>query len=344
MITEKISKEATASKGRILITGATGAVGPRVVRSFLDAGYRVRTLSLDAPQPGIIADEVEVRIGDITDQQAVRAAMSEVEGVVHLAALLHIVNPPPELQKEYERINIGGTRAVVDTAMELGLKRVVLFSTIAVYGHSDGRVIAEGTPPHPDTFYARTKLAAEGIVLDAKHADDEPRGVVLRLAAVYGARIKGNYQRLLQALARYRFIPLGIGGNRRTLVHDRDVADAAVLALSHPSAAGRVYNVTDGCCHTVAEIIGAMCHALGRRPPRFSLPPPAARFTAGMIEDAAKLIGLRSPVVRSTVDKYLEDITVDGSLIQKELGFRPRFDLTAGWHDTVQEMRRTGSL
>ena len=57
-----------------------------------------------------------------------------MDAVVHMAALLHIVNPPPELREKYERVNIGGTVTVVETAIKAGVKRVVLFSTIAVYG------------------------------------------------------------------------------------------------------------------------------------------------------------------------------------------------------------------
>ena len=59
---------------------------------------------------------VETEIGDITDRVAVRTAMQGIDAVIHLAALLHIVNPPPSLQPEYERINVGGTAAVVDAA------------------------------------------------------------------------------------------------------------------------------------------------------------------------------------------------------------------------------------
>ena len=92
------------------------------------------------------------------------------------------------------------------------------------------------------------------------------------LGAVYGSRIKGNYERLTHALARHRFIPIGSGLNRRTLVYDKDVGRAAVLAVSHPAAAGRVFNVTDGTFHTLNEIIESICSALGRKPPRLSLP------------------------------------------------------------------------
>ena len=75
-------------------------------------------------------------IGDVADQVAVQSAMQGVDAVVHMAALLHIVNPPPELREKYERVNIGGTATVVEAAIKAGVKRVVLFSTIAVYGRA----------------------------------------------------------------------------------------------------------------------------------------------------------------------------------------------------------------
>jgi len=328
----------------ILVTGATGAVGPRVVHVLSAAGYWVRTLSLDQPSKGQWSDDVETRIGDVTDKSAVQSAVQGVNAVIHLAALLHIVNPPSEMRGKYERVNIGGTATVVDAAIKAGVKRVVLFSTIAVYGASDGCVLNEMSPTHPDTFYAQTKRAAEQIVLNTRDADGKPLGTVLRLGAVYGSRIKGNYERLTHALARHRFIPMGSGLNRRTLVYDKDVGRAAALAVSHPAAAGRVFNVTDGAFHTLNEIIESICSALGRKPPQLSLPMGPTRALVGLVEKGSHAIGLNPPVTKAIIDKYTEDIAVDGSLIQKELGFMPQYDLKAGWVETIREMRESGAL
>ena len=145
---------------------------------------------------------------------------------------------------------------------------------------------------------------------------------------------------------RFPFIPIGNGLNRRTLVYDKDVGRAAVLAVSHPAAAGRVFNVTDGGFHALNEIIESICAALDRKPPRFSLPVGSIRMVAGLIETGYRVMGIlgtRSrilansghvhripPVTRETVDKYTEDIAVDGSLIQRELGFVPQYDLKNG--------------
>lgn len=335
---------AFAEKPQVLVTGASGAVGPRVVEAFHKAGWSVRTLSLDLPDPKLFPSGVSTLVGDITDSEAVRNAVQGVNTVVHMAALLHVMNPEPALQKEYERINVGGTETVINACLAAGVRRVVLFSTIAVYGYATGQVLTEGTNPHPDTFYAQTKLAAERIVLDAQCADGQPLGGVLRLAAVYGARIKGNYQRLVHALARGRFIPIGDGRNRRTLIYDRDVAHAAVLAASHPAAAGGCFNVTDGQHHMLRDIIAAICAALGRTPPHLALPVRPTRFAAGLVENTMQRIGRQSPITRAAIDKYTEDVAVSGERIRSQLGFAPQYDLTAAWRETIQEMRQSGDL
>ncbi len=328
----------------VLVTGATGAIGPRVVRALDHARFRIRTFSSDTPVAGMFSPNVEVLTGDVKDEVDVASAMEGVDAVIHMAALLHIVNPQPEMYEKYERVNVGGTATVVEAARKEGVKHVVLFSTIAVYGSSNGYVLDEMSPTHPDTMYTKTKLAAERIVLNARGADGQPLGTVLRLGAVYGSRIKGNYYRLVQSLARSRFIPIGNGANRRTLVYDKDVAHAAVMALKHPAAAGKIFNVSDGEIHTLNNIIIAICAALDRKPPRFSLPISPVRFAVGIVEDTMQRVGINPPIMRATIDKYIEDVAVDSKLIQRELGFAPKYDLLRGWKDAVHEMRRLGDL
>jgi UDP-glucose 4-epimerase len=198
----------------------------------------------------------------------------------------------------------------------------------------------EQSPTNPVTFYAQTKLEAEKIVLNARDdINGKPLGTVLRLGAVYGSRIKGNYALLTHALARHRFIPVGQGLNRRMLVYDKDVGRAVVLAVSHPSAAGKVFNVTDGEFHTVKEIIACICAALGCKQPRLSLPAGISCMAANVIERIGHSMGFKLPALRAMIDHYTEDIAVDGNFIQKELGFIPQYALKTGWEETIREMR-----
>ena len=91
------------------------------------------------------------------------------------------------------------------------------------------------------------------------------------------------------------------------------------------------------------KIVSTICKALSRTPPRISLPVGPVRLAAGILEDAGCMIGFQSPIGRTTINKYTEDIAVDSQLIQRDLGFKPQFDLTTGWRETVQEMRFNGN-
>ncbi|MEZ5319812.1 MAG: NAD-dependent epimerase/dehydratase family protein [Vicinamibacterales bacterium] len=338
-----------------LVTGATGAIGPALVRALVEEGHPVRVLARRAPGPGLFPAGVEVVAGDVTDPASVDAAAAGTSRVFHLAAKLHLPNPSPDLHPDYERVNVEGTRHVMDAARRHGVARVVFFSTISVYGPSRGQVLTEDSPARPETIYAATKHRAEQIVLGAAADAPGTKGTtaaagtagttctILRLAAVYGPRVKGNYRRLLDAMARGRFVPIGRGRNRRTLVFEEDVARAAVLAAAHPAAAGRAFNVTDGTHPPLADIVAAIARALGQHPPRFAVPVAPVRLAAGAADRAARLLGRRL-TIGAAVDKYLEDVAVDGRRIQADLGFVPAFDLDAGWRRTVARLRQDGVL
>jgi len=335
---------ASANSTRVLVTGATGALGPRVVEALYGAGYPVRVFAQDPPQKGELPDNIDVRTGDINNFDDILQAFEGIQIIVHMAAILHIVNPSPYQILAYKTVNVEGTRNVVEAAIEAGARRLLFFSTIAVYGSSHGSLVTEETSPRPDNHYAESKLHAERIVLGARLPGERPFGTVLRLAAVYGSRVKGNYRRLVQALANKKFVPLGYGRNRRTLIYDKDVGNSLLSILKTPNSIGKLYNVTDGQTHTLSEIIRTICEALGRKPPRIHLPVGPLRVGAGIVDKVAKFLSFGTPGFINGLNKYLEDLAVDGKRIQEETGFTPKYDLISGWKETVAEMRAKGEL
>src|SRR5438132_2784178 len=308
---------------RCLITGATGAVGPQVVKAFQAAGYIVRILVRREPRPDQVNPGVETSIGDLVDSPLSQAT-HDVDVVVHLAALLHVTARGRTLA-DYRRVNVEGTRRLIDAAISSNVSRIVYFSTIAVYGSGDGRVLDESSPPDPKTPYAASKLESERLVLNSRI------GVVLRLASIYGAGIKGNYQSLVRAIKRGTYIPIGRGENRRTLIHEGDAARAAIVAAESNAVAGAVFNVTDGSFHSVREIVECIAAALGRKAPRFHLPVAPVRALASFVHASERL------------EKYLEDLAVAGTRFQRCTGFRPKVDLRSGWEATIRGMRDSGT-
>ena len=155
--------------------------------------------------------------------------------------------------------------------------------------------------------------------MKANDPNGRPLGTVLRFGAIYGARIKGNYRRLLISLKKGTFIPIGEGHNRRALIYGRDAAQAVLLSIQHPEA-------------------------LGRPLPRISLPLTPVKWVISILESAAYLFGVHLPVGRNAIDKYTEDMAVDSQLIRKQLGFKAKYDLKAALEETICEMKKNGSL
>jgi UDP-glucose 4-epimerase len=310
-----------------LVTGATGAIGPTLIRRLLEQGWSVRALARGAGDQ--VPAGAQLVKGDITHPGAAKAAMEGAGFVFHLAAKLHINNPSPELTAEYHKVNVTGTRNLIAAARDCGVRRFIFFSTINVYGSTRAGTFAdESSTPKLESIYTRTKYEAEQIVLKCGIPS-----VVLRLGAVYGRGMKGNYLRLMESLKRNRFVYVGGGANRRTLVYLNDVCSAAVLAALHPMAEGKIFNVTDGQVHPLREIVTAICGTLGKRPPRVSFPVWPVRITAAVMEKACQLCGKSAFVTPAMIDKVTEDVAVRGEKIQIELGYRPQFDLSSGWSD-----------
>jgi nucleoside-diphosphate-sugar epimerase len=312
------------------VTGATGCVARALIPLLLAEGFSVRGLTL-TPAPAEADPAVEYTVGEINDTQLVRRFVAGADYVFHLAALLHIPNPSPALYCEYQRVNVTGTQTVVAASRSVEVRRLVYISTISVYGSSyPGQLLTESSPLCPDSVYANTKLTAEGAVLAEK------KGVVLRMAAVYGPHMRGNYRRMLNALRRGFFATVGPGDNRRTLIHEMDAARALLYAATRESGAQRVFNVTDGSVHTLDEIVAAASHAIGRSLPVPHLPAGALRAIALRSERLCCRLGVTSPVTTSTIAKLTEDVAVSGDAFIRQYDFVPQFDLAAGWCDAVK--------
>lgn len=312
------------------VTGATGVVGVPLVQALVEQNYKVRVLVRDEKSKSLFPAGVEILKGDLSDENALNVGTAGANYVFHLAAKLHINNPGSDIGYEYTKTNVDGTKRVIEVSRKNGIEKFIFFSTINVYGSSvDKQVFDENSVVNPNGFYAESKAEAENLVLN------ESFGVVLRLAAVYGSRMKGNYVKLLQLLRKGRFVFIGDGENRRTLIHQNDAAKAALLAAQNSDSCGQIFNVTNGKIHSLQEIIGAMSFNLNRPVPKLKLPLAPIRFGIGVAENIAGILKINLPINRALLEKFVEDVAVSGLKIQQKLNFQPSFDLVEGWRETI---------
>ena len=175
-----------------LITGATGFIGGHLAERLVRDGHQVRCLVRTGSDTSLLDGlGVELAVGDLTNRRSVAGAIEGCHSVLHCGALVSDWATTDEIQ----RINVTGTRNVLEAAVEASVDRVVHFSTTDVYGHPGGGIVEESyVPTRFSNWYSQTKLAAESEVrrIAQAHALD---AVILRPATVFGPRLEGCRRR-----------------------------------------------------------------------------------------------------------------------------------------------------
>jgi len=320
------------SPGCLLVTGASGFLGRAVVSQAKARGWNVRATSR---RRGELPADVDFHSASIIDPKALERTVRGADAVIHCAGLAHVTDRGSTAEALFYRVNRTGTENVVRAAVEAGVRRIVIVSSVAVYGHS-ATVCDEDSPCRPNSAYGQSKFEGERRAAEIAHRS----GVlltILRPATLYGEGAPGNVARLIRAIDRRRFIWLGRGENRKTLVHVEDAARACLLAIAKMPAGLNVYNVSSPSV-TMRHIVEALAHALGKQPPRWHIPAWLARRGAWMAGRLLSGAGLfRS--LENTIDKWLCDDVFSGTKIERELGFVPQVDLADGLRRQVQAYR-----
>src|SRR3990170_4049628 len=144
-----------------LITGAAGFLGSSLANQLSREGHLIRGLDdLSAGDPKALGPDVHFTRGDMSDRPKLWTLLQEVDVVYHLAARVSV----PEsilYPRDYNTVNVGGTVALMEAMRDVGVRRVVLASSGAVYGQQAAQPVREDMPPYPDSPYAVSKLAAE---------------------------------------------------------------------------------------------------------------------------------------------------------------------------------------
>jgi UDP-glucose 4-epimerase len=229
---------------RVLITGATGKVGSRLVKRLALRGYDVRAMARDPGRAAGLRDQrVEIVGGDLLDYNSLESAVRGVDAVVHCAAVFF----QGEGSEEADAVNELGTQRLAGLARDAGVRRFVFSSTGLVYGDNAGGLLREDEVCAPPPGFFASKLAVERVLLAVDGLDVR----VLRLPFVYGDG-DGHIEEVAPRMRGYR------PGRRVSIGHHADVAQAVGLVLDAASPSYRIYNVVDDEAPTLASLFASV--------------------------------------------------------------------------------------
>ncbi|MCL0061599.1 SDR family oxidoreductase [Thermodesulfovibrionales bacterium] len=309
----------------ILITGANGFIGMALCRKMLSEGYQVRGAVRGAAQMLVLPSGVEgVQVGNIGSETDWSEALAGIEGVVHLAAKVHVMRESAsDSLGAFREVNVEGSERLAREAAKARVKRLVYISSIKVNGEGRSDAYTEMDRPAPQDPYAVSKWEAEEILRKVA-ADVGLEVVILRLPLVYGAGVRANFLRLLRLVRLGIPLPLASIKNRRSMIYLGNLVDAIITSLVHPKAAGNIFLVSDGRDLSIPELIRLMAGAIGRK--ARLLP-----FSPSLLKIMGKLTG-RS----AEIDRLIGSLRLDSSKIRRVLGWEPRFTVEEGIRETVR--------
>jgi nucleoside-diphosphate-sugar epimerase len=265
---------------RVFVTGASGAIGTRLVPQLIDAGHDVIGTHNSPSSADVLrtmgAKPLKV---DLLDARAVRTAVleSEPEAIVHQATALADVKFGRNMDKvtaKTNKLRTQGTDALLAAARQAGVRRFVAQSVAAFgrYAREGGPVKTEDDPVDPTPpKYMRQGAAA---LAHLERAVSDFGGIALRYGTFYGAPNDGT----IEPVRKRQFPIVGDGGGIWSWVHLDDAASSVVLALEHGGPA--IYNIVDDEPAPVREWLPVLAESLGAKPPRH-LPIRLARLLAG---------------------------------------------------------------
>ncbi|MGA9193092.1 MAG: NAD-dependent epimerase/dehydratase family protein [Anaerolineales bacterium] len=299
-----------------LVTGAAGFLGSALANRLAREGHQVRGLDdLSAGDKDRLGPDVLFTRGDVTDRPKLWTLLQDVDCVYHLAAKVSV--PESVLYpREYNIINVGGTVSVMEAMRDVGVKRVVLTSSGAVYGDQATQPLTESTPPDPHSPYAVSKLAAEHYV----RTIGSLWGIETASLRVFNAF--GPHQPLpaahppviphflRQASQRGTLVIHGQGEQTRDFVFINDAVEALVAAATAPDIDRLVINIGSGKETSIKDLAQAVMETMNVKTdwmPKEDQDPGPSRMCA------------------------------DIHLAHQKLGYQPHFDLREGLKRMIAE-------
>ena len=287
----------------VLVTGAGGFIGRRLIPELSAAGWRVRTAGRDL-------------VGDLSASNDWRPFLEGAHAVVHLAARVHKINEQKSMPKAiaaYDRANREGTINLGEQSAAAGVNKFIFLSSVKVHGEQSDTPLAGPSLIAPGDPYAIAKADAEHALLSLP---GDMGVTILRPPLVYGPYVKGNFLKLIHAVEGGWPLPLGNLQNRRSLIFIGNLTNAIRASLTTPPG---IYLPSDGPPISTTQLIRYLCAAL-KRPTRLIPCPVSVLQLAGLVTGTS-----------SSIQRLVGSLVVDGKIPD----WTPPFNLEQGLQEVA---------
>lgn len=330
----------------VFVTGGAGFTGVHLVRALASRGDQVTVLDITKGDPldtePLERQGVRFVLGSVDDQQVLDAIVPGQDVVFHLASAFRDIHQGAPL---FQRVDVEGTRMLLETARKFGVRRVVHCSTQGVHGSLPPASVPgnEDSPLEPIDYYCEAKVEAEKIC--DQFAAEGMDIVNVRPTSIYGPGDTHGWLKLFRACKKGRFLMLGSGKTCNHPVYVENLVQGFLLAGEVPKARGRTYLVGDDSYVTLNELVARIGAAQGRqvRMVRFPWYAPVHAL-AWLMEMVSRPFNFEPPLFRRRLTWFTTNRGWDITRAREELGYRPLVGLDEGLRRTREWYESRGLL
>ena len=328
---------------KVLVTGATGFIGSRLVERAVEAGHDVVAFGaqgtpIEALRRRRLEDSgIEVTCGLLADKALLERLVEGREIVFHLAAAQHETHCRPS---HFYAVNVEGTRNLLEACAAAGTPRFIHGSTIGVYGSARNAPLDEGSATRPDNIYGVTKLAAEEVV--QSFAARLPV-TIIRISETYGPGDQ-RLLKLFRRVAKGTFPMIGGGRNEHQPIFIDDLIDGLWLAATRPAAEDQTFVLAGDEVLATRRYVELVAAALGGELRSVDLPLAPFWLAAVSLEKTLAPLGVPPPWHRRRLDFFVKRFYFSLEKARQVLGFEPGMRFSRGAHETAGWYRANGFL
>ena len=329
---------------RILITGATGMIGTRLVPELLKRKHKLSciTRSLATARKTTFFDQVKWYEADITESDDLTGFLKNQDTVIHLAVLGHL-KEGTHTEQDYKKVNVTGLENILTACRNSPVKRIIITTSTAALGFVSGDMAGDLSAANPLTPYGQSKLAADFLVQEFVKKYSLPI-ISLRFTHVYGPGDTRDFLKIVRWIQKGVFPQVGLAPNYYPAVYIDDAIDAIILSLTNGKN-GETYMIADSDPHDTKEIRRLVRKKLFLpRIPYPVIPGTLSIKVLKMVEKAAAVSGKSLPVWSKSLLNLTASRTFSINKAEQDLGFKPRMSLNDGISNTVDWYFKEGLL
>lgn len=314
----------------VFVTGGTGFIGSHLVDYLIEDDQTDKIKCLVRNKEKWLEGKNYHRVsGDLHSIRTIEEALEDVDTIVHLAG---IVKAPT--QKEFDFANVEATEHLVRLANRTGVKKMVILSSLAAAGPSNGKPLTESDPMKPITMYGRSKKKMEEMI--HKVANPDLSITILRPPAVYGPREE-------QIFTLFKMMSKGVapivGDGKKpelSLIYSQDLIQAIVKAMRQHEKGIHTYFVSGEGTASWNRISDIVQTVLGKKSIPIHIKPEWVKKIAGFIETTATFFGSYPVVNREKANEMILEWVCDSKKARHELGYKPEYSLEEGISRTLR--------